>query len=163
MTTPDLIEISDCVFFLTRGLRHHRYYCIAVRGFWYMAKSWGQRASQPSKPSQLSQPYFTRDLHTLLHHCVALTGFWEQEKKKEISDCVFILTRGLHTLLYHCFALRAFKELKNLNLLNPLNLLNRLNPLNLLNPLNPLNYFNFYLCVPIPSMVSAIVLYHDLK
>jgi hypothetical protein len=60
----------------------------------------------------------------------------------EISDCVFFLTRGLRHLLHYCITLRAFKELTNLN---------------------PLNYLNFYLCVPIPSMLSAIVLYHDLK
>ena len=60
----------------------------------------------------------------------------------EISDCVFFLTRGLRHLLHYCITLRAFKELTNLN---------------------PLNYLNFYLCVSIPSMLSAIVLYHDLK
>ncbi len=92
----------------------------------------------------------------------------------EISDCVFFLTRGLRHLLHYCITLRAFKELTNLNPLNLLNPLNSLNPLNflnlhnLLNLLNPLNLLNllviiFYLCVPIPSMLSAIVLYHDLK
>jgi len=83
----------------------------------------------------------------------------------EISDCVFFLTRGLRHLLHYCITLRAFKELTNLNPLNLLNPLNSLNPLNFLNPLNLLNLLViiFYLCVPIPSMLSAIVLYHDLK
>ena len=44
-------------FYFTRGLRTHRYYCVALRGF---------NVSKPSKPSQPSKPYFPRGLH--IHH-----------------------------------------------------------------------------------------------
>jgi len=52
--------------------------------------------------------HLTRGLRTHRYHCIALRAFWEKEKKKEISDCVFIFSRGLRTHRYHCVALRAF-------------------------------------------------------
>jgi hypothetical protein len=41
------IEKGTWGLLFTRGLRRSRYYCVALRGF---------KVSQPSKPSQLSQP-----------------------------------------------------------------------------------------------------------
>ena len=72
MTTPDLIEISDCVFFLTRGLRHLLHYCIALRGFQGINKSQPSKPSQPSKlsqPSKPSQPSQPPKLFQLLSLC----------------------------------------------------------------------------------------------
>ncbi|HPN27113.1 MAG TPA: hypothetical protein PLD28_04355, partial [Candidatus Cloacimonas sp.] len=28
------IKVNDCIFPFSRGLRHHRYPCVALRGFW---------------------------------------------------------------------------------------------------------------------------------
>ena len=54
--------------------------------------------------------HLTRGLRTHRYHCIALRAFWEKEKKKEISDCVFIFSRGLRTHRYHCVALRALMK-----------------------------------------------------
>ncbi len=43
-------------FVLTRGLRHHRYNCVALRAFMASQSSQPSKLSQPSQPSKPSKP-----------------------------------------------------------------------------------------------------------
>jgi len=58
---------------LPRGLRTHRYHCVALKGF---------KVSQLSKPSQPYKPYFPRGLRTHRYHCFALKGFKVSQPSK---------------------------------------------------------------------------------
>ena len=57
---------SQTYLFFSRGLRHHRYDCVALTDF---------NVSKPSKPSQPSKPYFSRGLGHHRYDCVALRAF----------------------------------------------------------------------------------------
>ena len=52
--------------FFPRGLRTHRYHCIALRAL---------MKSQPSKPFQPSQTFFPRGLRNHRYSCVALWAY----------------------------------------------------------------------------------------
>ena len=73
-------------FYFTRGLRTHRYYCVALRGFFLEEKR---------KRKRRKGFYFTRGLRTHRYHCVALWAF----KKSQPSQPFLIL----HSLfIIHC-------------------------------------------------------------
>ena len=56
-----------------RGLRTHRYSCVALRAL---------MKSQPSKLSQPSKHYFPRGLHTPRYSCVALRALMKSQPSK---------------------------------------------------------------------------------
>ncbi|MDD3606797.1 MAG: hypothetical protein PHE75_06525 [Candidatus Cloacimonas acidaminovorans] len=53
---------------LTRGLRLHRYHCVALTGFWEKGKE---------KRIEIGAFILTRGLRLHRYHCVALTSFYE--------------------------------------------------------------------------------------
>jgi len=86
-----------CSLHFTRGLRHHRYFCVALRGF----QEWGRRIKR------YRSLHFTRGLRHHRYFCVALRGF--QETGKMIKRyCSLHFTRGLRHHRYYSVALRAF-------------------------------------------------------
>ena len=60
-------------FHFPRGLRTHRYSCVALRAL---------MKSQPSKLSQPSKHYFPRGLHTPRYSCVALRALMKSQPSK---------------------------------------------------------------------------------
>ena len=70
---PDMVKKGTRGFHFPRGLRTHRYICVALRAL---------MKSQPSKLSHPSKHYFARDLHTPRYSCVALRALMKSQPSK---------------------------------------------------------------------------------
>ena len=96
---PDVVKKGTRSFHFPRGLRTHRYHCIAL---------WALMKSQPSKQFQPSQPFFPRGLRTHRYHCIALRALMKSQPSKPFQPSQTFFPRGLRTHRYSCVALRAY-------------------------------------------------------
>ena len=80
--------MNDCIFPFSRGLRHHRYDRIALRGFW--AEGRERRAKG------FIFPHISRGLRHHRYDRVALRGFIHILYNKQLYNIILLILKSLN-------------------------------------------------------------------